>query len=842
MKKFTVTLLTLLTIGIYSQDVVYNFNTNNESFTQGGMPNYLHNADGYLTTGVATSFTGGFQQLRTPAGLGLSETKYRTVRIVVENSTANTEWQIMNFQPGSTSGSTAGRTDFTIASVAGGSGYTTYDIPITVKTTTPDGIIDRIAIRAKQGNSFDWSAGGELKIAQMVIVDNNEWVSNADFESSSNWTASGADITGGYTTTDPQVGSQAATVTFTQDATGNNNYLSNDIYDFGETVTTSEINTTFYVKSTRSGINIQVRLLFFDAGGSQVASSFTGKYEITAADTWEPVTLNKTGLSDNFNQLQVTFRIQNDGSASGLNGDVISFDQVTTNYNPFTVNNSWTGSSDTSWTNTANWTNGVVPSSTLNSDVQVSANNPIIGSSTAAAVNDLEVDSGASLTINAGGSLIVSGTSTGNVTYNRTLTSKAADADGWHLVSSPVAGQAYNNAYATANSLATSTTDITRRGLATFNDANDPKFDYLLTDDSNQGTFTSGIGYSMKRSADGTVSFTGTINTDNVNGVTVSDSDSEFVLLGVPYTSYISSQTFLAANTNLDQTQIWVWEQGVTGGNYIVGTALADNFILAPGQGFFVKKATTGATVNFAESNQQANADTFKKSSRTEIKLLMNDGENNRFAKFYYVDNVTKGFDAGWEGETFGGVKNSFDVFSQLMEDNQGKSYQVQSLPLSELESLTISVGVIAEAGKEITFSALNKNLPSGVKTYLEDRLLNTFTELTETKTLKVTLNESLDGIGRFFLHTKSSALNVNTEILNSVSIYKTSNLNLRISGLEKGNTVVSLFNMLGKQVMKTSFEASSTNDISLPKLATGVYLVKLQTENGKLNKKIILE
>ena len=72
MKKFTVTLLTLLTIGIYSQDVVYNFNTNNESFTQGGMPNYLHNADGYLTTGVATSFTGGFQQLRTPAGLGLS--------------------------------------------------------------------------------------------------------------------------------------------------------------------------------------------------------------------------------------------------------------------------------------------------------------------------------------------------------------------------------------------------------------------------------------------------------------------------------------------------------------------------------------------------------------------------------------------------------------------------------------------------------------------------------------------------------------------------------------------------------------------------------------------------
>ena len=47
---------------------------------------------------------------------------------------------------------------------------------------------------------------------------------------------------------------------------------------------------------------------------------------------------------------------------------------------------------------------------------------------------------------------------------------------------------------------------------------------------------------------------------------------------------------------------------------------------------------------------------------------------------------------------------------------------------------------------------------------------------------------------------------------------------------------------MLGKQVKQTTFNSNGVKDISLPNLAAGVYLVKLKTVNGKLNKKIILE
>ena len=65
---------------------------------------------------------------------------------------------------------------------------------------------------------------------------------------------------------------------------------------------------------------------------------------------------------------------------------------------------------------------------------------------------------------------------------------------------------------------------------------------------------------------------------------------------------------------------------------------------------------------------------------------------------------------------------------------------------------------------------------------------------------------------------------------------------NLKITGLQKGETIVSLFNLLGKHIMTTSIDGASVNNISLPRLDAGIYEVKLQTKTGKLNRKIILQ
>jgi len=439
------------------------------------------------------------------------------------------------------------------------------------------------------------------------------------------------------------------------------------------------------------------------------------------------------------------------------------------------------------------------------------------------------------LNINSGSSLIVNGTSTGNVTYNRNLPTS-----NWYLISSPVSGQAYNDAYVTDNGIASSNDNPTNRGIATYTTASN---DWLYLQGGGSGTFNNGQGYSVKRTATGNVSFTGTINTADVSVAVVATDGGEinkgFNLIGNPFTSHLQSNLFLADNTaNLVSQTIWVWN-----GSAYETRVTAQNFVLAPAQGFFIR-SSNGTNLNIAESYQSSTGGTFLKSSNTEVKLMMNDGTFDRFAKMYYLDNVTKGFDNGFDGETFGGIENSVDVFTNLLENNEGKKYQIQSLQLAEMETMVIPVGIKAASGKEITFTAEALNLPNDLKVFLEDRVTNTVTRLDEANTsYKITLSEAVNETGRFYLHTKASSVLSTADItLENISVFSTNNGTLRIVGLPSGKSNLKLYNILGKQVMQTTFTSSGAQEISLPKLATGVYFVQLESEAGKLNKKIVLE
>jgi len=111
-----------------------------------------------------------------------------------------------------------------------------------------------------------------------------------------------------------------------------------------------------------------------------------------------------------------------------------------------------------------------------------------------------------------------------------------------------------------------------------------------------------------------------------------------------------------------------------------------------------------------------------------------------------------------------------------------------------------------------------------------------------ENSNFKITFTEAVNNTGRFYLHTSSRSLSTADVFFDSVSIYKTDNSTLRITGLQNQDVSISLFNILGKKVMVTTFKANGLKDITLPKLATGIYVVQLTTENGNLNKKVIIE
>ena len=813
MKKNILLFLTLLSLYTFGQDVVYNFNTTTEGFTSSNSVVTLSSSNGAIVRDF-----GGYEAVLTP-DLNLSEDDYEVIRIVVRNSSTFNNFKLFNLD---NPGTNWGNATSVVIDIPQSTEFVTRDILIP-KNTDNSGVIHQLALRA-QGNPI-----GDIEIAQIVLIETGNWVANNNFETLTDgtladWTASGGNVTAGFTTTDPQEGTQSGTLTFT--GTGNK-FLQSTTKDFGETVSPTNINTTLWVKSTLADAKVSLVYSLKDATGGYLGQISTGNHTISSADTWELATFNKSDLTNTFNQVLLKIKV-----VGGLDGTVISFDDVQPSVILYSTDNSWTGGKDTEWTDIANWTNGVAPTATKDSNVQVSANNPIISTTTGAAVKNLDVDASAALTIASGGSLIVSGTSTGNVTYNTTL-----GTENWYFVSSPVFGETYDNAYVIANSLAINGTINAIGSYATA----DNTWSYMQTDAG--ATFTPGTGYSVRRATSagsGDISFTGTINTSDVAASVITGDTNSFNLIGNPFTAYLNSASFLTGNTgSLDTQTIWVWNQA--SGIYETKVT-ADAFVLAPTQGFFVN-ASSATNLNIAESYQANTGSAFQKTTNTEVKLIMNDGTNDRFAKLYYLDNATTGFDNGYDGKLFSGVAQTFAVYTNLVADNEGKKYQVQSLPNSDLESMVIPIGVNANAGKEITFSAEALNLPDGIKVFLEDRLANTFNELSDNKTFKVNLSEALNDVGRFYLHTSSNALSIDDSvILENVSIYKTNASTLKIVGLPNGIANIKLINVLGKQLMNTSFNANGAKEISLPNLAAGIYIVQLETESSKLNKKIVLK
>ena len=433
-------------------------------------------------------------------------------------------------------------------------------------------------------------------------------------------------------------------------------------------------------------------------------------------------------------------------------------------------------------------------------------------------------------------SLIVNGTATGDLKYSRYLGTA-----NWYLLSPPVNGQVYNDAYVTANSIDPGTG--TNRAIGTYTTSNN-NWSYM-EGGAADATFSLGKGYAVKLTALGSILFSGSLKTDDLDIALVAAGDG-FRLIGNPYFSPITSASILQRSVNaLDTKTIWIWDQSANSGAGAYLTKVeADNWNIAQAQGFFVQAdADAGDVLMLATDRTHTNSGFKRTAARPEIYLNLSDGATSREAKIYYIEGTTTGFDNGYDGPMFGGVANKFAIYSHSVSNGYGRDLAVQSLPDNNYENMVIPIGVNAVSGTEINISATTKNFPIGINIYLEDKEDNSFTLLDSSSNLTKNISTDLNGIGRFYLHTTSTVLNTdNVALNNNISIYTSSRDNIRIVGVQNGTTKVRLYNVLGKQLLNTSFEGNGVNNIALPNFNRGAYIVQLETESGIVNRKIILE
>jgi endonuclease I len=530
-----------------------------------------------------------------------------------------------------------------------------------------------------------------------------------------------------------------------------------------------------------------------------------------------------------------------------------------------------TFTADGNWSEASKWTRGIPMSNsdiiiadnifiTIDTDDILIRNFTLNTEATMVIPKDKEVTINGNLIINgvlslesdasSSAVLFVKGTTSGAVTYKR----GGLIANEWSLVSPPVSGQKIisfaenvENDLRTKNAFSPITYAI---GSYDDSKATGDKWQYYnkITSEEEE-EFSEGIGYSMSRNTDGTVSFTGALNINNISKNFITD---QWVVVGNPYTTYLAANkngnssflddNFDALNDNFKGLYVWDNSQE----KYTaVSEVDADKRSFAPGQGFFVKLKNGQTNIIFNQDKRQLkNGGTkeFSKNVNLAPEIIVHVSNQSLTVKtnIKYAARVTKGLDPGFDIGNYNGA--SFDAFTHLVEDSTNVNYTIQSLPNIDLENMIIPLGLKAVAGSELVFAAESIDLPN-VNIMIEDRALNVFKELNESLTYLATINTDTNGVGRFYIHAKQAALNVaEDQVLNGVNIYLKENTNLIISGLKGGLTKVKMYSLLGKQVFKNAFVGSGVKDVSIPSLVKGVYFLKLQTKEGNLTKKIILE
>ncbi|WP_157730150.1 T9SS type A sorting domain-containing protein [Tenacibaculum jejuense] len=534
----------------------------------------------------------------------------------------------------------------------------------------------------------------------------------------------------------------------------------------------------------------------------------------------------------------------------------------------------WTGASSAFWGVTSNWNTSEIPNATNNVIIPDVTNDPILNTGSYV-IDDLTVNSGADLTIsngvlNVNGNLnndgaitvtadtsdssvfIVDGSASGQVTFQQ----NGLVANEWNIITAPVSGQSIKEfAENTLNDIRVNTTVTPHRyAIGYYDDSktDGSKWVYYTTTDlaTNSLTFELGKSYAISRASNGSVSFTGTIAT---NDVTETVTENEWNAIGNPYTAYLpindlSGENFIANNSNkFDPSFVAVYTWDVAQNKYVATSLVDAESKLAPGQGFFIRTKAGETEVNFNKDQRGINISSGpsmrfqNRSENVEIELLAETNDRKVKTRILYTNTATKGLDAGYDIGNFGGA--SFDIFTRLADESTNTNFTIQSLPISELKDIIIPIGLVAEKDTEVEFSIHTTELPDTAEIYLEDKQNNTFVILNNETTHKIKIDETATTVGRFYLHTSAKTLSTEQESLVSenINIFKSGNKEITITGITS-TSEVKIYSILGKEVFSTQIASSSSSKIDLNAITPGVYIVKLQSEQTNSSKKIIIE
>ena len=458
-------------------------------------------------------------------------------------------------------------------------------------------------------------------------------------------------------------------------------------------------------------------------------------------------------------------------------------------------------------------------------------------------------------------SIIVEGTATGNVIYNRYVNAFSASAGGgWDGTGPPVA-------MSIADFITDNTGVIYQVGdtyaLGPFNNFTNQYEYFTTTTVPSAGAFTTGKGYTMATAnANGaTVKYTGTIATADQSIDVINNDDANggvgrrWNFVSNPFPSYINGNATAEAVNNFMEVNSGVIDSaflglyGWNGSDYDIYNN-TDAFYIAPGQGFFIAAASASNTaLNFTAAMRTTNGTGDFVSGpqalvyRLALKLYNADVEQAK-TNFYFKNGLTLGLDPGYDAGAF---NQTTKLSTRLPQGSQEFAFAINAMDINSLDNARVPLEIRQNAGQALRVSMEDMDLPEDIYVYLEDTLNGTLTSLKE-EDFELTAQNNLSGAERFFIVFKDNSVLSSGDTLgiDALNVFKVNTDNfVTIEGItpDLGKLDVTLYNILGMRVREQSLNpATTTQRVSTDGLARGLYIVQVRSANQIFNKKILVE
>ena len=459
-------------------------------------------------------------------------------------------------------------------------------------------------------------------------------------------------------------------------------------------------------------------------------------------------------------------------------------------------------------------------------------------------------------------SLIIGGSVTGNITYNRYVNSVGTNE--WDLIGAPVSGQSINS-FVTANTSTLATNGATK-AIGYYNNTDNTWTNYTTSTIVGAGNFPLGKGFQMATNANGTgiLSFTGAPTATNQtwtiidNDAANSGAGTRWNLVAYPFPSYIygnanadSSHNFLTVNSDkLNDSYEAIYGYDADGSGYTVYNNTSAALRLAPGQAFMVASDNAeNDTISFTTAMRTTTGgddlivgrdpiDSFE----LVLKLYEGDSEIDH-TKFYFGDGLSLNLDPGYDAGHF---NQGASLMSRLVEEDEGVGLVINAMGLESVNDVVIPIELNREAGNNFRISIGTFNINTAIKVYLEDNVQETMTLLND-QDFELTAENELNGIGRFFIHLTETVLSIDDKIeTNYLNVFIADVNNfITVEGLanQSNGTKLRLYTIRGKEVTFTTLNNTNNKQtISTQGLSTGIYIVKLESGNILLTKKLFIK